>query len=77
MRGNFPCIGWRNRVGGGEPASMIAGALIAFGPAVLGIVSLDRWRRRISRRCAEAEVRSLRRREAWQAVAEYDLRRAA
>jgi hypothetical protein len=56
---------------------MIAGALIAFGPAVLGIVSLDRWRRRISRRCAEAEVRSLRRREAWQAVAEYDLRRAA
>ena len=61
----------------GERASMIAGALIAFGPAILGIVALDRWRRRISRRYAEAEVRSLRRREAWQAVAEYDLRRAA
>jgi hypothetical protein len=61
----------------GEPASMIAGALIAFGPAILGIVSLERWRRRISRRYADAEVRSLRRREAWQAVAEYDLRRAA
>ena len=56
---------------------MIAGALIAFGPAILGIVALDRWRRRITRHCEEAEVRSIRRREAWEAVAEYDLRRAA
>jgi hypothetical protein len=56
---------------------MVAGAIIAFGPALLGIVALDRWRRRITRRCEEAEVRSLRRRQAWEAVADYDLRRAA
>jgi hypothetical protein len=56
---------------------MIAGAIIAFGPALLGILYLDRWRRRDARRFEEAEVRSTRRREAWEAVAEYDLRRAA
>jgi hypothetical protein len=56
---------------------MIAGALIAFGPAIFGIVAIERWRRRISRHCHEAEVRSLRSREAWEAVAEYDVRRAA
>jgi hypothetical protein len=56
---------------------MIAGAIIAFGPALLGILYLDRWRRRDARRYEEAEVRSIRRREAWEAVAEYDMRRAA
>ena len=61
----------------GEPAGMIAGALIAFGPAVFGILALNRWRRRITRHFEEAEVRSIRRQQAWEAVAEYDLRRAA
>ncbi|MDX6618545.1 MAG: hypothetical protein QOK36_931 [Gaiellales bacterium] len=61
----------------GEPAGMIAGALIAFGPALFGILALDRWRRRITRHHEEAEVRSIRRQQAWEAVAEYDLRRAA
>jgi hypothetical protein len=56
---------------------MLAGAIIAFGPAILGIVALNRWRRGITRHFEEAEVRSTRRREAWEAVAEYDLRRAA
>ena len=56
---------------------MLAGAIIAFGPAIFGILTLNRWRRGISRRFEEAEVRSNRRREAWEAVAEYDLRRAA
>jgi hypothetical protein len=56
---------------------MIAGALIAFGPAIFGIIAIERWRRRISRHCQEVEVRSLRSREAWEAVAEYDVRRAA
>jgi hypothetical protein len=56
---------------------MIAGALIAFGPAVFGILALERWRRRITRHHESAQVRSLRRQEAWEAVAEYDLRRAA
>jgi hypothetical protein len=56
---------------------MIAGALIAFGPAFFGILALDRWRRRITRHHEEAEVRSIRRQQAWEAVAEYDLRRAA
>ena len=56
---------------------MIAGLIIAFGPAVLGMVYLDRWRRRDARRFREAELRSNRRREAWEAVADYDLRRAA
>jgi hypothetical protein len=61
----------------GEPAGMIAGALIAFGPALLGILALNRWRRRITRHFEEAEVRSIRRQQAWEAVAEYDLHRAA
>ena len=56
---------------------MLAGAIIAFGPAIFGILALNRWRRGISRHFEEAEVRSIRRREAWEAVAEYDLRRAA
>jgi hypothetical protein len=56
---------------------MVAGAIIAFGPALFGIAALDRWRRRITRRCEEAEVRSMQRQQAWEAVAEYDLRRAA
>jgi hypothetical protein len=56
---------------------MLAGAIIAFGPAILGIVAINRWRRRITRHFEEAEVRSVRRQEAWEAVAEYDLRRAA
>ena len=56
---------------------MIAGALIAFGPALFGILALNRWRRRITRHFEEAEVRSTRRQQAWEAVAEYDLRRAA
>jgi hypothetical protein len=56
---------------------MLAGAIIAFGPAIFGIVALDRWRRRLARSCEEAEVRSIRRQQAWEAVAEYDLRRAA
>ena len=60
-----------------EIAAMIAGALIAFGPAILGIIAIERWRRRVARHCHEAEVRSLRSREAWEAVAEFDVRRAA
>jgi hypothetical protein len=56
---------------------MIAGALIAFGPALFGILALNRWRRRITRHFEEAEVRSIRRQQAWEAVAEYDLHRAA
>jgi hypothetical protein len=60
-----------------EPAGMIAGALIAFGPALFGVLALNRWRRRITRHFEEAEVRSIRRQQAWEAVAEYDLRRAA
>jgi hypothetical protein len=56
---------------------MLAGAIIAFGPAIFGIVAINRWRRRITRHFEEAELRSVRRQEAWEAVAEYDLRRAA
>jgi hypothetical protein len=56
---------------------MLAGAIIAFGPALFGIASLERWRRRMTRHAQEAEVRSVRRQQAWEAVAEYDLRRAA
>jgi hypothetical protein len=56
---------------------MFAGALIAFVPTIFGIAALGRYARRVSRHHVEAEVRSSRRREAWEAVAEFDMRRAA
>ena len=56
---------------------MLAGALIAFVPTLFGIAALGRYARRVSRHHDMAEARSSRRREAWEAVAEYDLRRAA
>jgi hypothetical protein len=56
---------------------MLIGALLAFVPAIFGFVAIERWRRRETRHYQHAEVRSLRSREAWDAVAEIDVRRAA
>jgi hypothetical protein len=56
---------------------MLIGALLAFVPAIFGFVSIERWRRRETRHYKHGEVRSLRSREAWDAVAEIDVRRAA
>jgi hypothetical protein len=56
---------------------MLIGALLAFVPAIFGFVAIERWRRRETRHYQHAEVRSLRSREAWDAIAEIDVRRAA
>jgi hypothetical protein len=56
---------------------MLIGALLAFVPALFGFVAIERWRRRETKHLQHGEVRSLRSREAWDAVAEFDARRAA
>jgi hypothetical protein len=56
---------------------MLIGALLAFVPAIFGFVAIERWRRRETQHLQHGEVRSLRSREAWDAVAEFDVRRAA
>jgi hypothetical protein len=56
---------------------MLIGALLAFVPAIFGFVAIERWRRRETQHLKHGEVRSLRSREAWDAVAEYDVRRRA
>jgi hypothetical protein len=56
---------------------MLIGALIAFVPAIFGIALLSAWYRSQAEQFEHAEVRHLRSREAWEAVAELDERRAA
>jgi hypothetical protein len=54
---------------------MYAGLAVAFTPFLLGLIGIERWRRRTTRALRQAESRSHARRAAWDAVAE--LRRAA
>ncbi|HEY1479584.1 MAG TPA: hypothetical protein VGF46_06115 [Gaiellales bacterium] len=56
---------------------MLAGAIFIFGAAILGSVLIECWRRGQSRQYEQAEVRELRSREAWDAIAQIDHRRAA
>jgi hypothetical protein len=56
---------------------MLIGALIAFVPAIFGIALLAGWYHAQAKQFEHAEVRHLRSREAWQAVAELEDERIA
>ena len=54
---------------------MYAGLAVAFTPFLLGLIGIERWRRRTTRALRQAESRSRARRAAWESVSE--LQRAA
>jgi len=54
---------------------MYTGLAVSFAPLLLGLLAIERWRRRTTRALRQAESRSHARRAAWDAVT--DLRRAA